>query len=230
MRLTFIKLILLFLISTTTLSCYPVSSSAGSSAPPPTTPFTPEKRTAMVRPVFQPQLGLPTPALEATLPSLPPIHHIVQTGENLTLIAQMYALSVEQLLANNPLANPNLLYAGQTLLIPPPTVPVPPQNATPTVKTEPSSVNGIPFEQILVMDEQTVAHIQRIAAEGQELDRNFSAFSKLGDSTIESPHFLSRFDAGTYQLGDYEFLQPTIDHFAGSFARDSLAVQIGLHS
>jgi hypothetical protein len=59
---------------------------------------------------------------------------------------------------------------------------------------------------------------------------NAHAFSKVGDSTIENPHFLARFDEGTYNLGDYAYLQSVIEYFAGSFARQGLAVRRGFHS
>ncbi len=69
-----------------------------------------------------------------------------------------------------------------------------------------------------------------IYAKGQALGRNPHAFAKMGDSTVENDHFLSRFDEGPYNLGDYAYLQRVIDHFPGSFNRDSAAVRIGLHS
>ncbi|MBN1964476.1 MAG: hypothetical protein JW910_07505, partial [Anaerolineae bacterium] len=56
------------------------------------------------------------------------------------------------------------------------------------------------------------------------------AFSKIGDSTIENPHFLARFDVGPYNLGEYVYLQPVIDYFAGSYGRQSITVQRGLHT
>jgi hypothetical protein len=69
-----------------------------------------------------------------------------------------------------------------------------------------------------------------IFAAGQALGRNPRAFSKVGDSTIENPHFLARFDEGPYNLGEYAYLQGVIDHFAGSHSRQGLAVRRGNHS
>ena len=62
------------------------------------------------------------------------------------------------------------------------------------------------------------------------MGRNCRPFAKVGDSTIETDHFLSRFDSGPYNLGAYTALQGVIVHFRGSFARDSTAVRTGLHS
>ena len=46
------------------------------------------------------------------------IWHIVKWGENLTQIARMYGVTVEDIMTANGLTNPNLIYAGQKLLIP----------------------------------------------------------------------------------------------------------------
>jgi hypothetical protein len=57
------------------------------------------------------------------------------------------------------------------------------------------------------------------------------AFSKIGDCQSISTYFLSYFDMpGLYNLGDYTSLQPTIDWYAGSFSRDSLAVKGGFNA
>jgi len=65
---------------------------------------------------------------------------------------------------------------------------------------------------------------------GQQLGRNPNAFSKIGDSVALTPHYLTFFDSGRYVLGDYEYLQPAIDHYAGSFERYGVATRIGLHA
>jgi LysM repeat protein/Tol biopolymer transport system component len=46
--------------------------------------------------------------------------HVVQWGETLTLIADRYGVSVEAILAANGMADPNLIYVGQRLIIPAP--------------------------------------------------------------------------------------------------------------
>lgn len=106
---------------------------------------------------------------------------------------------------------------------PPPTIPPldPPQRV---------SVNGVPWEVIVVMPDNVIARSREIFLAGQAMGRNPRAFSKVGDSTVENPHFLARFDTGPYNLGEYAYLQPAIDHFLGSHGRDSVAVRIGLHS
>lgn len=103
-----------------------------------------------------------------------------------------------------------------------------PTAAAPTAT--PVRVNGLEVASFIIISERTRHHIQEIFAEGQARGRNPHAFSKLGDSTIETEHFLSGFDTGSYQLGDYAYLQPVIDFYAGSFARESAAVRLGFHS
>ncbi len=110
----------------------------------------------------------------------------------------------------------------------PSATPIPPTPAL--APPQPLSVNGVPFDAIVVIPPEVVAHVREIYAAGQALGRNPNAYAKVGDSTIENPHFLTRFDEGGYNLGDYAGLQAVIDQFRGSHARDSVAVRIGLHA
>jgi len=68
-----------------------------------------------------------------------------------------------------------------------------------------------------------------IFAQGQKLGRDPRAFSKIGDCASTPGWFLADFDHGPkwYSLGKYSNLQDTIDYFAGSFERVSLAVKPG---
>lgn len=183
--------------------------------------------------------------------------HTVQRGETLFHIAQLYKVPVDTLVAANAIAAPDRLLVGQTLLIPtngqpvnavsiPPTQALQMVAAQPTVIAvqptyaipptlpvllpPPSTLNGILLERIIVMPDAVRQNIANIHAVGQALGRNARAFSKLGDSIIENPHFLARFDGGTYNLGSYAYLQPAIDYYAGSFSRQGVAVRRGLHS
>lgn len=91
-------------------------------------------------------------------------------------------------------------------------------------------VNGVAWEQIVVMPPDVVARVREIAATGRAVGRNPRAYSKVGDSTTENPHFLARFDDGPYNLGPFAHLQPVVERFRGSHGRDSIAVRIGLHA
>jgi hypothetical protein len=91
-------------------------------------------------------------------------------------------------------------------------------------------VNDIPVGNIIVLPDNVRQHAREIFELGHQQGRNPRAFSKIGDSTIENPHFLTRFDEGPYDLGIYGYLQPVIDYFAGSHSRQGVAVRRGFHS
>lgn len=93
-----------------------------------------------------------------------------------------------------------------------------------------TTMNGLALTSFIIMDEATQAHVRRIFTQGQAMGRNARAFTRIGDSTIEAPHFLTRFDGGSYHLGDYGYLQGVIDYYAGSFGHGSVAIRRGLHT
>jgi hypothetical protein len=92
------------------------------------------------------------------------------------------------------------------------------------------ALNDIPLSQVIVLPEVTLKTVREIYAKGQSLGNDPHAFSKIGDSTIESPFFLDRFDEGPYNLGEYDYLQKVIDYYKGSFGRQGRAVFRGLHT
>ncbi|HEX5141653.1 MAG TPA: LysM peptidoglycan-binding domain-containing protein, partial [Dehalococcoidia bacterium] len=65
--------------------------------------------------------SLPTP--EPTPPPEPtpagPLTHVLQRGETLTSVAGLYGVSIQEIASANRLTT-DLIYAGQTLLIPQP--------------------------------------------------------------------------------------------------------------
>jgi hypothetical protein len=67
---------------------------------------------------------------------------------------------------------------------------------------------------------------------GLYLGNDPTHFSVIGDCQNVSSYFMSAFDQpGEYDLGtEYSYLQPTIDHFQGSFSRKSLAVKGGFNA
>ncbi len=102
--------------------------------------------------------------------------------------------------------------------------------AVPTL-TATDFVNGIPVSEIVILPPETAVHIREIFARGQEYGRNPRAFSKLGDSAVLISSYLTRFDdPSRYTLGEWDFLQPTIDYYAGSFRRYGVATRVALSS
>lgn len=59
----------------------------------------------------------PTPSPEVT-PEAPPFVHVVQRGESLSIIADMYGVTVSDILALNTISNPDNIRSGRELLIP----------------------------------------------------------------------------------------------------------------
>ena len=67
------------------------------------------------------------------------------------------------------------------------------------------------------------AHARKICLAGQAIGNHVDVFSKVGDSNTDNPAFLTPFDQGNYDLGNYSDLALTINYFKGSFARTSAA-------
>jgi LysM repeat protein len=104
-------------------------------------------------------------------------------------------------------------------------------NATPTpTPPPPDNVNGIKLDQFVIMPPAVQANVKQIFAKGQALGNNAQRFSKVGDSIIEHPHYMVKFDTPDYNLGQYAYLQDVLNYYRGSYGRDSLSVRRGLHS
>jgi hypothetical protein len=66
--------------------------------------------------------------------------------------------------------------------------------------------------------------------QGLVLGRAPDRFSRAGDCQNVESYFLGFFDKpGEYSLGEYASLQATIDHFAGSWSHEGLAVSGGMN-
>ncbi|MCL4869747.1 MAG: hypothetical protein KJ063_12335 [Anaerolineae bacterium] len=102
--------------------------------------------------------------------------------------------------------------------------------AAPTATPVPLPVNGLMVDDFLIMPPEVRANVQAIFAYGQTLGRNPRHFSKLGDSLVDTEHFLARFDTGPSNLGDYAYLQAAVAHYTGSFARVGPTIRNGLNT
>jgi len=113
----------------------------------------------------------------------------------------------------------------------PPQAPVEPTPTTltaraPTTTPAPDDWQSAPI--IPVISEHTIAVYQR----GLERGNDPRVFSKLGDCETFTTWFLSPFDQEpvTYDLGPYTDLSDVIEHYAGSYARPSMAARPGFNA
>ena len=95
--------------------------------------------------------------------------------------------------------------------------------AAPTPSVAPETWKSMPI--VPVVSSRMAALYQAGLAAGRDPNH----FSKIGDCQNITTYFLAAFDnPKNYRLGSqYAYLQPTIDHFAGSWSRQSLAVKPG---
>jgi len=72
--------------------------------------------------------------------------------------------------------------------------------------------------------------VRELYQRGLLMGNDPNGFSKIGDCNSTNPYFLADYDLGpnVYRLGEYAYLQATIDYFHGSFGRTSLAAKKGL--
>ena len=92
------------------------------------------------------------------------------------------------------------------------------------------TLNGIGVDELANISAESREKVKEIFSSGQAKGRYPRNFSKLGDSLIATPSFLTPFDKGLYNLGNFDYLQRTIDYFAGSYERYGVAIKAGLHS
>ena len=99
-----------------------------------------------------------------------------------------------------------------------------PVQPTPTADNRPLPDNWQDWPIIPILSPAMIDLYQQ----GEELGNRDNAFSKVGDCQIIPDVFLGVFEEVTYSLPeDLEYLQGTLDHFQGSFAREGYALKGG---
>ena len=112
----------------------------------------------------------------------------------------------------------------------------PESSSTPTalpaaVLTDLPSMTPEPSWQDLPVIPELSPEMIEVYQRGLERGNDPTRFSKIGDCQNITTYFLAMFDNGSYALGDrYAYLQSTIDHFSGSWKRQSLAVKGGMNA
>ena len=102
---------------------------------------------------------------------------------------------------------------------------IPSPTSTPDIRLDPEDWQNWPVVP-------TVSAVARAIYEaGLENGTDPDHFSKVGDCQNITTYFLAPFDVpGFYVLGDpYAYLQEAIDHFSGSWSRESAAVHGGMN-
>jgi hypothetical protein len=100
----------------------------------------------------------------------------------------------------------------------------------PTAVPVQTALNGLSLGEFLILPPNVRDNVRAIYAQGQALGRNPNTFSILGDSLIATPQSLAQLEKEELNLGEYAYLQPTLDQYAGSFGRYGPSVRVGLHS
>lgn len=117
-----------------------------------------------------------------------------------------------------------------------PVSPAPPVAASPTTPAATATPKP-PLEkdawmQMPVVPAGVSESMREVYQRGIESGNDPTHFSIIGDCQNVSSYFLSVFDTpGEFSLGsEYEYLQPTIDFYHGSYSRVSLAVKGGFNA
>jgi hypothetical protein len=112
---------------------------------------------------------------------------------------------------------------------------------TPPDNVRPPNVSGTaPLNAPLVpqVSGSVRAAMRAVVAKGRALGNNPRVFSKVGDCMTDHPQFLNPFAWGQYDLGQYAYLQATIDYFnvkprddvGSSWDANSVAANNGFNS
>jgi hypothetical protein len=97
----------------------------------------------------------------------------------------------------------------------------------PTVAPAPSGAVYYPTDMPVIPSVSQTA--RDLYQRGLQQGTNPKRLSRIGDCQSVVPYFLASFDYGTYALGPYAHLQPTIDNFLGSWARQGIASNRGFN-
>lgn len=158
-----------------------------------------------------------------------PVRHPLKRGTARAALAAavLAALAACAPAATPPLPQPNPAPADTAAPASsaPSTPSQPPPSATASVTPWPENWQDLPVVP------EPGQQARAIYARALALGHNPRAFAKVGDCQNVPSMFLAAFDdPRRYRLGPYQDLQETIDHFAGSFERESQAVRRGFNA
>lgn len=97
---------------------------------------------------------------------------------------------------------------------------------TPTATVEPRRPGKYWAEWPLIPPDVSGKMIE-VYKEGIALGNDPHAFSTIGDCQSAPAIFMGIYDTDRYELGDYQYLEETIQQFKGSFGRQSITIRDG---
>ena len=74
------------------------------------------------------------------------------------------------------------------------------------------------WKELPIFPESISDRMREVHKKGLAMGNDPRSFIRVGDCNSKNPDFLTGFD-GKYNLGEFTYLQPTIDYFKGSFGR-----------
>jgi hypothetical protein len=106
----------------------------------------------------------------------------------------------------------------------------PTPTAVPSVTLTPATDGNLEkqLQEVPVLSEVTEG-MRQLYRDGLEMGNRARVLAKVGDCNTVSDAFLKPFDGENYTLGTYDYLRDTIAYFQGSFARESMASEIGFN-
>jgi len=180
-------------------------------------PFTPSAPVAPAAPVAPVQPAPPTPTIPTTVNPAPPSQpatlpsYVIRSGDTLSKIAAKNNTTVNALMAANPtIKNPNLIYAGNKLVIPgaqapvaPATPTVPPAPPTPDIVVPEKNLNSPSILKEAFTTPKTEADVQKIIENNQKLQLDYINTLKTSpaEATIQADLSALRDKINTYTQG-----------------------------
>ncbi len=143
-------------------------------------------------PTRDPSQPLPTPDAPHALPTLraEPIQYTVKSGDTLGSIARAYQIPMQRIIAENQIANPNLINPGQTFIIP---APIPDGTA--------SGFKMIPDSELVFSPTSALLDLETfIASSGGYLSKYSEEIGEEKYSGVEIVNLISRYFSVNPQL------------------------------
>lgn len=163
--------------------------------------------------------GSRTPAPTPTFPQTG-VEHVVQEGETVFGIAQMYGVTVDAIAAANQLADPAAISIGQVLIIPDPAFTSEPATPTPTMPPADPRLTGFSFPiagACLPSSDNLMPNAPRVYRSGIHEGVDFYSGYSCADIPVNTAALAVK--AGTVIRADTDFVEMTLEELNTILAR-----------